>query len=246
MRAKSCIRWLALLALALSACQPAADLAPLPTANVASIQITPALRWMVPLLNDCARRAGQGIVLDERPTASLAMEQAALVLRWGASTDVPPFAAQLGTDRLALVAHPSNPLETLSTAQLEAIYQGALTAWSEVLPAGSTAPGEEIHAWAYPAGEDIQDWVDSLALEQPARTSAAFLAPQPAAMLQSVATDPAALGVLPARLLDASVKEVTITGREPSALQSSIVAIGARVPEGALREFLGCVQEALN
>jgi phosphate transport system substrate-binding protein len=234
------------LALILAACQTAAtDAPPIPTANAVSIQITPALRWMAPLLNDCARRTGQGIVLDERPGEALAPEQAALTLRWGAPEALPAFAVQIATDRLALVAHPSNPLSSLTREQLTGLYTGSGATWESLLPEGSGGPEGEIHHWGYASGEDIQALVDTLVLEQPERAQAVYLAPDPLAVRQSVAADAAALGFLPARYLDASLKEIQIDTLDANALTQPVLALAASEPQGMLRQFLGCVQESL-
>lgn len=238
--------WLMLIALGLllAACQPAATPAtPLPTANMAVIQITPGLRWLRPLLNDCARRSGQGIVLDERPAGQLAPEQAALTLRWGAPQALPAFSAQIATQRLVLAAHPSSRLKELSSEQLASLYSGAITTWEELAPDG-TAQGE-IHNWGYPAGDDFQVLIDALILGQAARASAYYQAPDPEAARQMIASDAAALGFLPAAMLDESIKEVQISGLDADALTQPVVALAAAEPTGALRALLGCVQEGV-
>ena len=232
------------LGLLLAACQPAATpTAPLPAANAAVIQITPGLRWLRPLLNDCARRSGQGIVLDERPAGQLAPEQAALTLRWGAPQALPAFSAQIATQRLALATHPSSELQELSLDQLAGLYSGAITTWEQLAPDG--AARGEIHNWGYPAGDDLQALIEALILAQAARSSAYYQAPDPEAARQAIAGDAAALGFLPAALLDESVKEVQISGLDEDALTQPVVALAAAEPTGALRVFLGCVQEGI-
>lgn len=242
---RSIVFLLLILGLALGGCQPAAEPEPLPTANTVTVQITPALRWMAPLLNDCARRAGQGIVLDERPTRDINPGQAALALRWGAPPSLPAFAAEIGSDRLALAAHPSNPLNRLTREALTEIYAAAGAGWDSLDGAQESGLSGEIHNWGYASGEDIQQLIDSLTLAQPARTEAVYLAPDPLALRQSVAADPAALGFVPAQLLDASLKELQIDSLDDTALTQPILALAASEPQGALRQFLGCVQEGV-
>jgi len=241
---RSVVFLLLILGLALGGCQPAAEPEPLPTANTVTVQITPALRWMAPLLNDCARRAGQGIVLDERPTRDLTPGQAALTLRWGAPPNLPAFAVDIGSDRLALAAHPSNPLSSLTREELTEIYAAAGAGWDGLDGAQENGPGGEIRNWGYANSEDIQQLIDSLVLAQPASAEASYLAPDPQALRQSVAADPAALGFVPAQLLDDSLKALQIEGLD-AALEQPILALAASEPQGALRQFLGCVQEGV-
>jgi len=59
-----------------------------------------------------------------------------------------------------------------------------------------------------------------------------------------VAADPAALGFVPAQLLDDSLKALQIEGLD-AALEQPILALAASEPQGALRQFLGCVQEGV-
>lgn len=241
---RSILVLLLILVLALGGCQPATGPEPLPTANTVSIQITPALRWMAPLLNECARRTGQGIVVDERPTRDINPSQAALALRWGAPANLPAFAVEIGSDRLALAAHPSNPLHRLTREALTEIYAAAGKSWESLEPNQNSLSGE-IHNWSYASGEDIQQLIDSLALTQPARPEASYLAPDPQALRQAVAADPAALGFVPAQLLDASLKELQVEGLDTSMMTQPILALGLSEPQGSLRQFLGCVQEGV-
>lgn len=227
------------------ACQRAAEPEPLPTANVVSVQITPALRWMAPLLNDCARRSGQGIVLDERPSRDLSFDPAGLALRWGAPPVLPAFAVEISSVRLALAVHPSNPLASLTRDELTAVYAAPGTGWESLEGAQESGLSGEIHNWSYASSEDIQQLIDSLALRQPAREEAAYLAPDPQALRQSVAADAAAIGFLPAQLLDTSLKEVQIEGLDAAALTQPVLALATSEPQGALRQFLGCVQEGV-
>lgn len=233
------------LGLLLAACQPSTpDTTPLPTANTVTIQITPALRWLRPLLNDCARRNSQGIALDERPAGQLAPEQAVLTLRLGAPDALPAFAAQIAEQHLALVVHPSNPLAELTPQQLADVYTGEITTWEQLAPDAQTPRGE-IHNWGYLPGDDLQAAIDALILGEAARASAYYQAPDPEATRQALSGDAAALAFLPAGALDASVKEVRITGLEADTLTAPVLALAAAEPEGTLRTFLVCVQKGI-
>lgn len=48
------------------------------------------------------------------------------------SNDISPQEHVVARDAIAIVAHPSNPVDTLSIEQISAIYQGSITNWSQV------------------------------------------------------------------------------------------------------------------
>jgi len=62
-------------------------------------------------------------------------------------------------------------------------------------------------------------------------------------MRQAVAADSAAVGFLPRRWLDASIKEIALTESpfDPPALP--ILAVSAAAPSGSLYTWLYCLQE---
>lgn len=240
-----------LTALLAGGCQPAPlQIAPAVTQQVLAVNLTPALRDLIPDLGDCARREGSlGLVINEIPTPPLDKDPGQMSLRWGAPANLPGYAAVLGNEELALIVHPGNPLAALTRAQLRAVFNGSARDWDD-LPdcqgcAGSNLAGKEIHAWAYSPGEDIQQIFESaVGLRVPA--AAAGLAPHPLAVRQAVAEDVQAVGFIPARLADGSVKIVPLQDLPAGMLTRPILAIAPAEPRGLVRDWLGCVQEKLG
>ncbi len=232
-------------------CQPVPlQTAPAVTPQVLTVDLTPALRDLIPDLSGCAREQGTlGLVVNEMPASILDKDPGQMSLRWGAPAGLPGYAAELGSEPLAVIIHPANPLSALTRAQLRAVFGGSARNWND-LPdcqacAGSELDGKEIHAWAYSPGEDIQQIFESaIGLHVPA--AAAGLAPHPQAARQAVAEDVQAVGFIPARLVDGSVRVLTLADIPSEALTRPILALSPVEPQGLAREWLGCVQEKLK
>jgi ABC-type phosphate transport system substrate-binding protein len=161
----------------------------------------------------------------------------------------------LGEDQLSLIVHPSSPLKALSISQLQAIYNGSAQKWNVLLqpackecaPDSAKNPlsGKEIHPWAYLPGEDIQKIFQTQA-GLAARTGLNFLAPNPTAMRTAIASDPQAIGFLPQRDLDASVKSLQLTGIKVDTLRQPVTASLPAKPQPETQVWLACVTEKLK
>jgi len=73
-------------------------------------------------------------------------------------------------------------------------------------------------------------------------SSQAWLAPDAAAMLESIAQDPAAIGALPRAWLTKAVKPVEIDVEMRELLSQPVLALAEEEPEGVVRDFLLCLQ----
>lgn len=211
---------LLVLALLLAACQPAPaeDITVQPPVKVA---IPPSLAWLEHDLADCAASAGVAVQrADEAPQGT-----EVITLRLGE----PPsgsYAAILGEDRLAVIVHPDNPLAEMDKDNAQAIFAGQQKNWPD---------GSEVQAWNLPPGDDASA----------AMAAAGFIfandgqAPTPQAMLMAVSTNPAAIGYLPARWLDSSVRELAVSGFE---IKLPILAVSVGEPQDGARALLLCLQ----
>lgn len=215
---------LLVLALLLAACQPApaAEITAQPPVKVA---VPPSLAWLEGDLADCAASAGVAVLrADEAPQGA-----GVIALRLGE----PPagsYAAVLGEDRLAVIVHPDNPLTEMDIDNAQAIFAGHQKTWP-----GGTA----IQAWSLPPGDDA-----SAAMAAAGFTFANVgQAPTPQVMLKAVSTNPAAIGYLPARWLDSSVRELAVSG---PALTLPILAVSDAEPQAGARTLLICLQERIK
>ncbi len=148
---------------------------------------------------------GYALAVFERPASALDLTQAEITLRWGAPAETSGSLVELGADDLALVVNPHNPLQSLTASQVRDIFSGANHAWSDY----SKASPDSIQVWSYPQGNEIRQYFED-ALPAPDLLPSAHLAPDPKALRQAVAADPSAIGFLPGRWVDSSVRPLSI------------------------------------
>ena len=215
---------LVVLALVLAACQsaPAAPVTPQPPLKVA---VSPSLTWLEGDLAACA--ASEGIAVqraDDDPAAS-----GVIALQLGAPQDG-RFAAVLGQEKVVVIVHPDNPQPELTRDDALAIFSGRQKSWPD---------GTEILVWGLPETSDAH----TAMLTAGFSFAGAGLAASPQAMLHAVASDPAAIGYLPARWVDVSVRALEITGMP---VEAPILAVSAQEPQGGARALLVCLQEKIG
>jgi hypothetical protein len=229
----------------LAACRPEIQPAPLlSTPEVWQVQVTPALRWLGPVFQQCANgQPGTHLVVSESSALYLNPQKADFSFRWGEPADLPPFLAVIAQDELAVVVNPANPLTMLTTVEVQALFAGKTDSWSLVLKARCASCGPDfdgtVKAYAYAAGEDVQqvaNWI------RPG--PAVFLAPDPAAVREAVAQERYSIGFLPARWVDKTVKSIRIEGGEPELLKRAILGLASQEPQGSKRAWLLCVSES--
>ena len=230
-----------------AACQPALVPVPRPTPAVLTVQSTPALQPLGQAYSACAEELeNTGLVLLETPAASIDLKKAALALRWG--MDAPgagglaaDHASVIGEEELVIIVHPQNPLNSIALPGLRAIYSGAQRDWTH------STPPVEIQPWVYLDGDDSQGVFEAAVLkDQKASARVVSLAPDPAAMREVVAASPAAIGFLPRRWLDGTVKAIPVDGLDSSGLRRPILAISSAAPAGAAKNWLLCLQEKVS
>lgn len=233
------LRRLALLALLLAGCSPAGTPAAAPTPQIVPLAITSTLKYVQPTLTECAaEQPGVGLVVQESATSAL--DYSTLTLRWGAlgledriaSGEL--LAYQVGLDALALVTHPENPLREISLDSLRAVYQG------------QGDPNAALQPYQYPPSEDSAQVVAASLAAGDALENTTWLAPDPAALREVIATTPQAIGALPRGWLDGSVQPVIVTGIDEAAWQVPILAITDQPLTPAEHTLLGCLQERLG
>lgn len=241
------IKLVLLAGLLLSACQPAAVVSnPAPQIEIWQVQVSTAAAWLGPTFQACAARLGDvNLVVDVRPAAQLDSSAADFAFQWGARADAPPFAAVISQDSIAVVVHPANPLTKLTLSDVEGLFSGKLDSWSEVIRARCASCGPDfegkVQAYGYAPGSEMQQATAWLSFGPQT-----ILAPNPAAVRATVAAERYALGVLPARWVDASVRQITIEGAAPGLLQRPLLAMASEEPQGNQRAWLLCLQDGLR
>jgi len=114
-----------------------------------------------------------------------------------------PFAI----DGVAPVVNPSNPVQTLSSEQLKAIFAGEISNWKSV--GGADA---QIHLFSRDEASGTRSVFWKKALGKSAISEAANIVASNGAMKVAISRDPHALGYMSIGHLDESIKSVSLDG----------------------------------
>ncbi len=240
---------LLLLVLALAACQPAVATSTLPPPETWRAQLTPALRWLGPVLKECTRQVpGTALLYDEEPTSALDLSRADFTFSLE-PVSAHGYTAVLGQVGLAFIVNPANPVFQLDEASLEAIYRGEAVTWSDLKPEScpTCTPLIEnpIKLFVYAPDDDLGKVFSGLFPSLVQKLPDAMLAPDPEAVRQAVAGDPDALGYVPAPVVDSSVRAVKISDISTDNLRIPLLLSAQAEPAGIKRSWVLCVQQNL-
>lgn len=166
----------------------------------------------------------------------------------------PVVAFPVGQDAIAVIVHPENDIDGMTTEQLRDIYQGWTNDWSEI--GGFEQP---IMVFSREDGSGTRIEFESLVMGDRRTTRMAQVAPSSAAMLTAVAREDGGIGYVSMSYLDERVRPLPINGVLPTArnvvnntypLRTFLYIAGLREPDGSqpedihYRAFIGWVQSA--
>jgi len=114
-------------------------------------------------------------------------------------------------DGIAVVVHPSNPLNNLSLEQLRQLFQGRINNWRELGLAPHT-----IDLITREEGSGTREAFEHLVMGKTEFTPSALVQDSNGAVREIVAGDPYSLGYISAGLVDDRVKAVAIDGVLPT------------------------------
>jgi phosphate transport system substrate-binding protein len=122
-----------------------------------------------------------------------------------------PVAHVVAMDGVCMVVHPSNPVSTLTTAQIRDIYMGRITNWSQV-----GGPNMPIVVISRDTSSGTYETFDELIMDkQPMGSGIEYVNANPQAHAR-VKTTQGAIGYVGIGFLDRSVKAVKVDGIMPS------------------------------
>jgi hypothetical protein len=209
----------------LAACSAPSEPRPL------SIALTPAAQPSSTAIAVCVPRDA-AVSLDVRYAPDVS--QYDLVFQLGEPADLPDFIAPIAYDEIVVVLHHSNDLD-LDRLQTAAIFTGMVRDWAEL---GGNAGAIEL--WVGPESDEARHAFQQETLIGAPILGSAHLVTDLASILQAVAADPAAAGILPAAWTDESV-ELNELG-----IELPLLALAGDEPSGAARELLACLQSELG
>jgi hypothetical protein len=198
-------------------------------ADILRLQYTSASQAWLADVQACA--GNRPVLSQARSSLALDLESADLAMRigWGADAAA---AYQIGSEELLVIVNPLSPISSLTMDQVRALFSGQATSWP-----GLHGSGGPVQVWVFPSGEDVQTWFEESILLGQALSSSAHLAVDPQQMVQAVASDANAIGILPRHWLDESVSPVLSMADLPVLV---LVAPGA---DPADFELVRCLQE---
>lgn len=226
------------------------------TQTTLRVELSSTLQYLSPAMQACTlQETGLHIILEEKPASQMGKVGADVSLRWG-DTDIDPAARvfRLGSDRLVFAVHKDNPIKVLEIGQAAFLNMGGISSWGEILEqycpqcAGSDEfKLQPLEAWRYPPGEDISLEIANIpAINQTGTMNRVYIAPNPPALAEAVSNNTAAVGWLPARWLNANLKEVALQNADPTQLILPVLAITPQEPTPVIREWLACLQSTYN
>lgn len=148
-----------------------------------------------------------GIQAAEEGTVELGMSSRHLEPEEAELLDV----IEIARDALAIIVHPSNPINDLSSAEVRSIFNGNIRNWRQV--GGEDAP---IVVVTREAGSGTYGAFEELVMDNELPTSQALRQGSNGAVRQIVAGDPDAIGYISLGIVDQSVKAVAVDNIQAS------------------------------
>ena len=187
----------------------------------------------VPWLASMYECAGTNLVSAEQRTADfLDLQSVDLAIRIGQPNDLTFPAYQIGEEEILLIVNPQNKVTDLTTEQARGLFTGQILDWQEV-----NGSRESVQVWVYSPGEDVQQIFEQILLGGSPVTSTARLATGPDEMIQAVASDVNAVGILTRHWKMDNVTGIYSVATVP------VLALTASEPQGIVQEMLACLQK---
>jgi hypothetical protein len=235
---KRIIPLLALAVFYLSACgvPPTATIPPSPKPVVVSY--SPYLAGIQEALHACAVELPQlAIFFEEIPSNQQDFSGTDLVIWWGEVPDASKFAYPLNTDALQVIVNPENPKKEFSRSELISLFSGRIVNWTEI---GTL--DQKVEVWIFPEKNLISETFQAGVLGGERFTRLATIAPTAEAMLESIASQPGAIGFLPQSWLSADVQAVQIPEAQQLSVRKPLLALVQAEPQGDLAALVACLQ----
>ncbi len=153
-------------------------------------------------------------------------------------------ATAIARDGIAIIVHPSNPLDGLGLLQLRDLFAGRSYEW---LAVGGRAVQGEVQTVSREEGSGTRAAFEALVMEDQQVTPLAVVIPSGQAVVEHVAGHPQAIGYVSMGLLSAGVKVLKIegelptpqsTGRTSYPLTCELWLVTADPPSEAVQDFL--------
>lgn len=223
------LSWLVIiLAALLTAC--GTDIpAPADNREVETVQISPAAQPAAAAVQACAAEIDTVVfrVVMRYPSQA----EDGLLIRLGEPPEGAAFMAQIGNEQLGVVLHPDNPAGSLTSEEIRGLFSGRTASWADL--GGGDLP---VKVWVPLAGDEVRVAFEREVMSGLPMAADAGLAPDAAAMVETVSADPEAVGLIPAAWPHDGLRMILPGVRLP------VLAVLGGDPEGPAAELVACLQ----
>lgn len=203
---------------------------PAVTPEAITVQYTAAAQ---PWLTDVYDCAGENDVIAELRAANyFDLDQNGLAIRIGEPFFLATPAYQISSEEIVIGVNPQNQIGNLTAENVRSIFSGRITRWDEL--GGKVAP---VQVWVIASGEDLQHVFDAQIMGGTPVTSHARLAASPQEMINAIAADGNAIGILTRRWMESKVREVFASAPVP------VLALTSSEPRGTIQALISCLQK---
>lgn len=153
-------------------------------------------------------------------------------IQLGTPDERPALVAKIASEQVVLVTHRSQGLSSLGAAQAAELLSGRAESWEQL-------GGQEAAVLLFvpPHGDEARRALESSLLRAPI-SGQALIAIGPQTLLDNVAANSGAAGILPAAWADESVRAHDL------GISLPVLALAAETPQGAARGVLACLQSS--
>lgn len=215
----------------LAACSPFVTATPRPSPQPVQVNYSPTLRPWSAVLHQCANAHPEiALITLETSVTDPDFMGGDLSLWFGEPLQgIPGYAAALETDELVVISGSSMGLQNLNADQLWALYAEANPLYQ---------------VWTYAEGNELRAIFEAAILRGADPSPITLIAPNPGAMLEAIAADPLAIGYVPASWLTGDVHTIGLPTEIRAAFEQPILALTDSEPQGELKAYLVCLQNA--
>jgi hypothetical protein len=228
-------------------CSPAVTTTPMPTPHVIRIGYSPSLESWLPDLSACASQI-TSITLALYPRESQGFSNTSdddinLLHSTPSNPQISDgaFITQIGIDPLIWITHPDNPISQIDASQLRKMYEGKANTWDELIQELDFAD-TTVLPWVYAQSSVLYQPFREVIWSQRALPPQAYIAPNPAAMLEAVSSNPGAIGYIPQSWLDGTSTRINPILVQPE-FTLDVLAISQTEPQGDARQLLLCLRQ---
>ncbi|MGH2583107.1 MAG: substrate-binding domain-containing protein [Anaerolineales bacterium] len=210
----------------LSACSSATD------QSILNIAVSPSAQPVSDAILACASTSGEVFTtIDILYAGTFELADYDLFIRLGESDEEVGAILPLAKERVGVAVNNGLSLGSVNRNALVEILTGRISSWSDL-----GGPEEPLIIWVGPESDDARGIIEEELLRGAPIAGNARVAPNPSALLDSVATDPGSIGILPAAWADERVDVIDL------GIEVPVLAISANELEPEARDLLACLQ----